>query len=156
MINVILVDDHILYREGLRSAMHKLPVRIIGEAGSGAEFFMLLESGKVPELVMLDIVLPDISGVEIARRLKAEYPGIKILMLSSEVSEKLSTELLDIGVDGYLGKVARKEDIAMAISTVIGGSQYFGRSIAKMMYDIYPESVRGSKHRPAQKSLKAT
>ncbi|HHT22518.1 MAG TPA: response regulator transcription factor [Bacteroidales bacterium] len=140
MISVIIVDDHAMYREGIRATMSKTaccPVKIIGEAGSAAEFFLLLSEGNIPELVVLDIMLPDLSGVEIARRLKSEYPEIKIIMLSSEVSEELITELLEIGVDGYLNKLARKEDIQAAFCTVIGGSQYFGRNVAKMMYDIY-------------------
>lgn len=140
MVKIILVDDHALFRDGVYSSLQKtdnLPVDIIGEAGSGAEFFMLLSPDNLPDLVLLDIVLPDMSGVEIARRLKKEYPGVKIIMLSAEVSEELITELLDIGVEGYLSKMARKEDIQTALRTVIGGCQYFGRSVAKMMYDIY-------------------
>lgn len=140
MISIILVDDHVLYREGVRSVITKLScyqTRVIGEAGSALEFFSLLSAGKIPDLVMLDIMLPDLSGVEIARRLKTEYPEIKIVMLSSEVTEELVTELLDIGVDGYLNKLARVENIQTALCTVIGGNQYYGRSVAKMMYDIY-------------------
>lgn len=140
MLSVILIDDHVLYREGVRSAINKLscsPIQIVGEAGSATEFFLLLENKTVPDLVLLDIMLPDLSGVEIARRLKAEYPEMKIIMLSSEVTEELVTDLLEIGVDGYLNKLARIDNIQTAICTVIGGNQYYGRSVAKMMYDIY-------------------
>lgn len=154
MVKIILVDDHALFRDGLNSSLQKmenLPVDIIGEAGSGAEFFMLLSPDNLPDLVLLDIVLPDMSGVEIARRLKKEYPDVKIIMLSAEVSEELITELLDVGVEGYLSKMARKEDIQTALRTVIGGCQYFGRSVAKMMYDIYLAQQQGKKA-PIRKS----
>ncbi|CAK7047326.1 response regulator transcription factor [Petrimonas sulfuriphila] len=140
MHTVILVDDHAMYREGIRSSMSKLtecPCEIIGEAGSAAEFFMFLQKGDIPDMALLDIMLPDLSGVEIARKLRLEYPEMKIIMLSSEVSEELITELLEIGVDGYLNKLARREDLQAALCTVAGGNPYFGRSVAKMMYEIY-------------------
>lgn len=140
MIKVIIVDDHALYRIGVSQAISKVScfdIEVIGEAGSSTEFFTLITGGEIPDLVMLDIVLPDISGVEIARQLKKEHPDVKIIMLSSEVTEELITELLEIGVDGYLNKLARREDLQTALCTVIGGSQYFGRSVAKMMYEIY-------------------
>lgn len=140
MLKVIIVDDHALYREGVRSAISKLScshAEVIGEAGSGTEFFMLLDEGYIPDLVILDIMLPDMSGVEIAKTLKNENPDLKVIMLSSNVSEELITELLEIGVDGYLNKYAKIENIRTAICTILGGNQYFGRSVAKMMYDIY-------------------
>ena len=138
---IILVDDHSIYRMGIRSVFGKMKCRcnvtVMAEAGSGKEFFRLLQEGHIPDLVLLDIVLPDLSGVEIARALRNEYPGIKIIMLSTEVSEKLVTELLDISIDGYLSKMARKEDIEKAICAVLAGNLYFGQSVAKIMHDIY-------------------
>lgn len=140
MVKIFLVDDHALYRDGIRAALSKLTcfqTKIIGEAGSATEFFLSISAGKVPDLLLLDIMLPDLSGVEIARRMKKDYPDVKIIMLSSEVSEELITELIDIGVEGYLNKLARKEDIHAALCAVVGGSQYFGSNVAKMMYNIY-------------------
>ncbi len=140
MTTIISVDDHIMYREGIRAVISRstcFPMQLIGEAGSASEFFALLSKGLIPDLVLLDIFLPDESGIEIARRLKADYPEVKIIMLSSQVSEELIAEILKIGVDGYMNKLARKEDIQNAICTVIGGSQYYGRSVSKLMHDIY-------------------
>lgn len=156
MVKIILVDDHALYREGVRFSLQKidnLPVNIIGEASSGAEFFIMLAAGKVPDMVLLDIMLPDTSGVEIARRLKKEHPEVKIIMLSAEVSEELISELLNIDVEGYLSKMASKTDIQTALRTVIGGCRYYGRSVAKMMYDIYLAQQKENKQ-PKSKSDK--
>mgnify|MGYP001081114083 CR=1 FL=1 len=140
-VSLILVDDHALYRMGIRAAISRFKCRckltVLDEAGSGAEFFALLDNGKIPDLVLLDIWLPDTSGIEIARLLRSHYPAIKIIMLSAEVSEEIINQLLDIGVDGYLSKLARKDDIQQAICNVVAGNQYFGRSVSKMMYDIY-------------------
>lgn len=155
MINIILVDDHALYREGVRFSLQKmdnLPINIIGEAASGKEFFLMLAAGKVPDMVLLDIMLPDTSGVEIARRLKKEYPDVMIIMLSAEVSEELISELLNINVEGYLSKMAHRADIQTAIRTVIGGCRYYGRSVAKMMYDIYLAQQEGYKQLNSKKN----
>ena len=136
---IILVDDHALYRIGLRTTIAAMDAQlnIIGECGSGCEFAMMLKQNKIPDLVILDIRMPDESGIAIARRLKSKYPQIKIIMLSSEVTEEIVSELLEIDVEGYLSKMAQMTDIEKAIRTVISGSHYYGQSVAKIMYDVY-------------------
>ncbi|MDO4704350.1 response regulator transcription factor [Tannerella sp.] len=139
-LRIALVDDHELFRLGIRTTLREsdtLTLHVAYEAESGAAFFALLEKETPPDIVLLDIMLPDISGVEIARRLKKNYPAVKIIILSSEVSEELITELLDIGVDGYMSKLGRQEDLLRAIGTVYQGNPYYGHSVSKMMYDIY-------------------
>ncbi len=157
-LNIILVDDHELYRVGIRTAItgtSGFKVNIQAEAESGADFFALLAAQPLPQMVLLDIILPDVSGVEIARRLKEEHPAIKIIMLSSEVSEELITELLDIGVDGYLCKLAKSKDIQRAIATVAGGMSYYGRSVARLMFDIYMKQRHGE-HGAKKKKMPKT
>lgn len=136
---VILVDDHALYRIGLRTTIASMGAQltIIGECASGNEFAMLLSQNRIPDLVILDIHLPDESGIAIARRLKNEYPQIKIIMLSSEVTAETVSELLEIEAEGYLSKMAQMSDIENAIRTVISGSHYYGQSVAKIMYEVY-------------------
>ncbi len=136
---IVLVDDHALYRVGLRTTIAAMDTRlsIIGECGSGREFFLLMQQNTIPDLVILDIRMPDESGISIARRLKSEHPQIKIIMLSSEVSEDIVSELLEIDVEGYLSKMAQMTDIEKAIRTVISGNHYYGQSVAKIMYDVY-------------------
>ncbi|HKM94393.1 MAG TPA: response regulator transcription factor [Prolixibacteraceae bacterium] len=136
---IILVDDHALYRIGLRTTIAAMDAQlsIIGECASGKEFTMLLQQNTIPNLAILDIHLPDESGIAIARRLKNDYPQTKIIMLSSEVTAETVSELLEIEVEGYLSKMAQMTDIENAIRTVISGSHYYGQSIAKIMYDVY-------------------
>ncbi|MDY0102294.1 MAG: response regulator transcription factor [Lentimicrobium sp.] len=136
---IILVDDHAMYRIGLRTTIAAMGehLTIIGECDSGNQFALLLQQNKIPDLVILDIHLPDESGIAIARRLKNEYPQIKIIMLSSEVSAETVSELLEIEAEGYLSKMAQMSDIENAIRTVISGSHYYGQSVAKIMYDVY-------------------
>lgn len=139
ILSIILVDDHAMYRAGIRASLSEagcFTPKIIAEAASGAEFYAALSSGLMPDLVILDIVLPDTTGVEIARYLKIKHPDIKIIMLSSEVSPELIDELLDIGVDGYLSKLAQIDVIKSAVCSVMGGVPYYGRSVMKVMYDV--------------------
>lgn len=136
---IVLVDDHALYRIGLRTAIASMgaQLNIIGECGSSNDFTRLLHQNDLPDLVILDICLPDESGIAIARRLKNDYPQIKIIMLSSEVSTETVSELLEIDVEGYLSKMAQMTDVEKAIRTVISGTHYYGQSVAKIMYDVY-------------------
>lgn len=153
-LRIALVDDHELFRLGIRTTLREsdtLTLHVAYEAESGAAFFALLEKETPPDIVLLDIMLPDISGVEIARRLKKNYPAVKIIILSSEVSEELITELLDIGVDGYMSKLGRQEDLLRAIGTVYQGNPYYGHSVSKMMYDIYLQQ-RYMPEKPKQKT----
>ncbi|MDD2550506.1 MAG: response regulator transcription factor, partial [Bacteroidales bacterium] len=138
---IVLVDDHALYRIGLRSTITAMDAQlnIIGECGSSSEFTLMLQQKSLPELVILDICLPDESGIAIAHRLKNEYPQIKIIMLSSEVSAETVSELLEIDVEGYLSKMAQMTDIENAIRTVISGNHYYGQSVAKILYEVYLE-----------------
>lgn len=142
--NIIIVDDHSLYRLGLISIMKDFEHRtkVIGEAESEEQLFALLEKGLIPDVVLLDIILPESSGIDIAKRLRKEYPEIKIIILSSEVYEEIVDEILEIGVDGYLSKLARKEDVEKAINTVMLGERFFGNSVSKMIMDIYIDSKR--------------
>lgn len=151
--SIILVDDHAMYRIGLRTAIASMGERltIIGECDSGNELAMLLKQNTIPHLMLLDIHLPDESGIAIARRLKNEYPQIKIIMLSSEVTEETVSELLEIQVEGYLSKMAQMSDIENAIRTIILGNHYYGQSIAKIMYDVYL-----TKTIPAKKKIFST
>ncbi len=142
-LKVILVDDHELYRVGVRTVIEeKLPnISIIAECSSGKELLVLLENDLIPDLVLLDIVMPEINGIEVAIVLREKYPDIKIIMLSSEVSHSTINELLKINVDGYLSKITVKEELANAINSVVEGSHFYGQDISKVIYDIYISKI---------------
>jgi len=143
-INVIIVDDHEFFRLGIRTAIenHHPDITIVGEAKCGAEFFALLKTATV-ELVLLDILLPDMSGVEIARRLKAEYPEVKILVLSCETSISTVKQLLDIGIEGFISKFDNSMDtFADAIRSVVQGLEYYGKDISCIISQIYLASKK--------------
>ena len=139
MITVILVDDHELFRLGVRAAIASRhpDICITGEAESGEELFRLLES-TAADILLLDIILPDMSGIEIARRLKKERPELKILAISSENTAAVTQALLDVGINGFISKrMSGVDDLANAIRSIMSGFEYFGKDISDIIYRIY-------------------
>lgn len=139
IINTILVDDHALFRLGVKSAIMNghTDICIIGEADCGTALFRLLES-TTPDIILLDILLPDMTGIDIARRIKKEYPGIKILAISAENTTEVVREMLDIGIEGFISKrQGGADEIAQAIRTIMNGYEYFGNDISAIIYKIY-------------------
>ena len=138
-IRVIIVDDHELFRLSLRTAIEcsHPDVVIAGEAGSGATFFNLLKTVKA-DIVLLDIAMPNMNGIEVAHRLKAEYPDLKILAVSSENSASTVEQMLEIGIDGFVSKSNCKPAILVdAIRSVMNGFEYFGKDISDIISRIY-------------------
>jgi DNA-binding NarL/FixJ family response regulator len=139
LIKVIIVDDHELFRLGMRTAieLRHPDITITGEAGNGAVLFNLLETAEV-DIVLLDIILPDMSGIDIARRMKTEYPEVKILAVSAENSSATVQEMLHIGIGGFVSKVNTGADtLPNAIRSVAQGLDYFGKDIAEIINRIY-------------------
>ena len=139
MIDIILVDDHALFRLGVKGALagRHPDIHVAGEAADGGELFRLLETARA-DIILLDIVLPDMSGIEIARHLRKDDPEIKILALSAENSEDVVQALMDIGIDGFISKrKSSADELADAIHSIMGGLEYFGKDIAAIIYNIY-------------------
>ena len=134
-----MVDDHELFRLSLRTAIEcsNTDIVITGEAGSGVAFFSLLET-VAADIVLLDIVMPGMNGIEVARRLKTERPNLKILAVSSENSASTVEEMLQIGIEGFVSKSNCKPDILVeAIHSVMQGLEYFGKDISDIISRIY-------------------
>ena len=146
-INVIIVDDHELFRLGIRTIIEKRhpDITIVGEAKSGADFFALLKTTTV-DVVLLDIALPDMSGIDIARRLKREYPAVKILVVSSENSVSIIDKMLMVGIEGFISKLNGNPDtLAEAIHSIMQGIEYFGSDISNIIRQIYVAKKRTTK-----------
>ena len=139
MIKVVIVDDQEFFALGVRTAIEcRHPdLCVTGVAATGAELFALLETVSV-DILLLDILLPDINGVEIARRLKSERPELKILAISAENSIPVVTEMLNIGVEGFISKRnGGIDEYADAIRSIINGVNYYGRDISGIIYNLY-------------------
>ncbi len=128
-IRVLLVDDHIIVRQGVRSllANHR-DIEIVGEAASAAALFACLASTE-PDVILLDIRMPGQSGVEAARRLKREWPAIKVIVLSTYDDDEYLFGALRAGADGYLLKSASPEVLADSIRQVYRGERLLGTGL---------------------------
>ena len=136
---IIMVDDHNLFRILIKSALrHECPdICVVGEAETGEELFRILPA-TAADMVLLDINLPDAWGAEVARRLRREYPALKILAISGENASETIHAMLDAGIDGFISKQRSDvNELATAIRTVMSGTEYFGRDISSIIFDIY-------------------
>ncbi len=137
---VIIVDDHFLVRLGLRQTLLSkdfgMEVEIVGEAGDAAQFYSLLSDGIQADIVLLDIRLPDESGIEIARRLNKEGNELKILILSAENSNEVIKQIASLDIGGFVSKHVSSNELCRAMESVIDGVEYFGRDIAKLLHNI--------------------
>ena len=139
MIQVIIVDDHPLFRIGLKATFKDChpDICVAGEADCGEALFKLLAK-TTADLVLLDINLPDISGVEIASRLRRDYPAVKILVVSAENTSETIKSMLELGIDGFISKrKSGTDELAEAVRTVMSGLEYFGRDISAIIYDVF-------------------
>jgi len=139
MINIIIVDDSVGFRSNICSTIkaYHSDIAIVGEAASGAEFFALLQRATA-DIVLLDIRLPDTNGIDIARRLKQEYPEMKILAVSADNSMTTIEEMLLIGIEGFVSKFqSNPETIIEAVRSIINGTEYFGKDISDIIRRIY-------------------
>ncbi|MFC0252696.1 response regulator [Massilia consociata] len=132
-VNILLVDDHPLVRDGLRARLEAAPrLRVVGEAGSAAE--ALDQAGACrPDLVLMDVNLKGGSGIDATARLTARHPGIAVLMLSMHDKPEYVTQAMAAGARGYVLKDAPGKDIVLAIDTVMGGGIYYSAALARQL-----------------------
>jgi len=141
-IRVFLVDDHDLVRDGLKALLSGIPdIGIIGEAANGATLFEKLKFVK-PDILVLDISLPDISGIEITRRISLEYPEIRVLILSMYTNEDFISNALKAGAKGYLPKNTTRHELVQAIYAVNRNEEYFGDTISRILLQNYVRTVK--------------
>ena len=120
-INLILADDHALVRAGTRQLLERQPdLRVVGEAADGEEAVRLAKELK-PHVVVMDVRMPKMSGVEATRRIKAEVPEVAVLVLTAHGDDEYVFALLQAGANGYLLKTAEMDELVKAIRTVAAG-----------------------------------
>jgi DNA-binding NarL/FixJ family response regulator len=129
-IKIILVDDHQMFRDGVRSVLSdEENIDIIGEIGAAEGLYELLKILN-PDLIITDISLPGISGIEIAKYVCKNYPNVKILILSMHSNEEFITKALNAGANGYLPKDTSMTELLEAINAIYKGENYFNKNIS--------------------------
>jgi DNA-binding NarL/FixJ family response regulator len=142
---IVLADDHHLFRNLMKQSIEAFPeFAVLGEASSGLELLRLLEVCK-PELIILDISMPDLQGIEAAREIKKNYPGIKILILTMHKSKDYLRSALAAGVDGYLLKENAYDDLIKAIMEMQQGKRYISNLVLTKVKEIILQEKDWSK-----------
>ena len=136
-IRLLLVDDHAVVRSGLRMLLEgEADVEIAGEAGTAREALDLL--GRLhPDVVLMDIGLPDLSGIDAAREIKSLYPEIAVVALTIHEDEEYFFKMLEAGASGYVPKRAAPEELLTAIRAAASGEVYLYPSLAKFLVHDY-------------------
>jgi DNA-binding NarL/FixJ family response regulator len=128
-IRVILADDHTLVRAGIRALLEKLPaVKVIGEASDGREVLNLVKA-QPPEVVLMDIAMPGLNGLEAAERMVRDFPGVRVIILTMHDNEEYVRRALKAGVSGYLLKKSATAELETALHQVLRGEIYLSREI---------------------------
>lgn len=129
-LEVVLADDHQMFRDGIKSVLNEeAGISVVGEVGNGNELMTLLSKSQ-PDLVITDISMPGISGIEVSKMIKSSYPTVKVLILSMHTNEEFITKAIDIGADGYLPKDTSMKELLEAIRVISHGESYFNKSIS--------------------------
>jgi two-component system nitrate/nitrite response regulator NarL len=140
-IRVLLVDDHRMVLEGLRVLLEPLEyLDVVGSAATAAEAFEVAAATR-PDVVLLDINLPDLNGIEVCQRLVAEQPGIKIIALTTLNERSYLSRMLQVGAAGYVLKNALPEELAEAITKVYAGKKFFSDEVQELL--LQPEAPAG-------------
>lgn len=133
MITVLLVDDHDLVRTGIKRLLSDLSdIEVIGEASNGEDAIKIVKEKK-PNVVLMDVKMPGIGGLEATRKMLRHDPNVKIIALSVHAAEPFPSKLLQAGASGYLTKGALLEQMVTAIRTVHAGKRYLGPEIAQQL-----------------------
>jgi len=143
-LRVLLVDDHALVRAGMRSLLQDLPdVEVVAEAGDGAEALAAAERER-PDVVLMDIAMKGMNGLEAAARLREGLPGVKVIILSMHTSEEYVLLALRAGAAAYLIKDSATSELELALKCVMRGETYLSPAISRQVVDGYVQRVGAS------------
>ena len=129
-IRLILADDHVLVRKAMKSLLEGLGgIEVVGEAADGREALRLIHAAK-PDLVLMDIAMPKLNGLDATARAVRQRPGLRVIILSMHASQRYVIEAMRAGACGYLLKTCEVEELNQAVRTVAGGEKYLTPAIS--------------------------
>lgn len=148
-VRVLLADDHTLVRAGLRKLLESMPnISVVGEAGDGLALLALAEQLQ-PHLVLMDIAMPGLNGIDATARLVRAWPNIRVLMLSMHQNEEYVRQALRHGAVAYLLKDAAPMELDLAIAAVLRGETYLSPAVSRGVVSDYVQRLR-SEDQPGQ------
>jgi len=130
---VLIADDHAVVRAGLKQFLEEDPsIKAVGEAATGRETLEQLRAGKW-DLVVLDINMPDRSGLDVLRHIQSSHPEVRVLVMSAFPERQYAVNVLKAGASGYLPKDSPPEDLIKAVRTVLAGRRYVSATLAEIL-----------------------
>jgi DNA-binding NarL/FixJ family response regulator len=150
---IVLAEDHTILREGVRSLLSSAPdLEIVGEAGDGREAIQYVEEQK-PDLILMDLSMPRMNGMEAVREIKRRFSDTKILVLTVHKTEEYILAALQAGANGYLLKDSTYAELLMAVNYVLRGKTYISPEISHMVLEGYVEGRKTLKKRTSWDTL---
>jgi len=147
IIRVVLADDHVFVRDGIKSLLeNEANIKVVGEAIDGADALEVVAASK-PDLLIVDIRMPNLTGIEVVEKLRGENNNVKIIMLSMHESEEYVLKSIKAGADGYLLKGSSKEEFLKALHTVAAGGKYFSGDISSILISQLTNSSTSLEHK---------
>jgi len=149
-IRVLLADDHTLVRAGIRALLEKLPgLEVAGEASDGREVLDLIKT-RQPDVVLMDISMPGLNGLEALARITRDFPKVRVIILSMHHNDEYVWQALRSGASGYLLKKAATAELPAALKSVAGGEIYLSREIASQFFKKFPLQQIGRSTSPLE------
>ncbi len=153
-IHVLIADDHTLVRAGIRSLLEKMPdIEVVAEAGDGHDAIQKIREHK-PDVVLMDIAMSGLNGLEAAEKVTKEFPGIQVIMLSMFATEEYVLQALRAGAAGYLVKDAALSELEVAVNSVARGETYLSPAVSKHVIDRYMKRTHADLDATDQDTLK--
>jgi two-component system response regulator NreC len=144
-IRILLADDHTVVRKGLRLLLESQPeFRVIADAANGREAVAMAEEHK-PDVVVMDVAMPTLNGIEAARQIAARLPHTAVVFLSMHSDESYVLKALKVGARAYLLKDSAEHDLINAVKAVSGGKSFFSPAISRMLMEDYMRQMQERK-----------
>lgn len=141
---MVVVDDHALLRDGTRQILEAHPdLQVVGEAASG-EVALALVNKLHPDVVLMDIALPDVNGIEVTRTLTRDHPDVRVLMVSAYDEDEYIRSALEAGAAGYLSKTAPGEELVQAVRAVAGGTSVLQSGLMARLFKPPRQPAQGA------------
>lgn len=137
MMKALLADDHKIVRDGLRTLLaHNADVQVVGEAENGRTTVQLAQK-LTPDIIIMDVAMPDLNGIEATRQILAELPGVKVIAVSMHSDRRFVSEMLKAGASAYLSKDYAFDELEVAIRAVTAGKIYLSPDISGVVVENY-------------------
>lgn len=146
MINILIADDHPIIRHGLKQIIaDENDMSVVGEAENGNKIFELLKKENF-DVLILDISLPDMNGLEVLGKLKRQYPDIPVLILSAHPEDQYAIRAIQAGAMGYLNKITATEELVNAIRKVMSGGYYTSAVLSDKLLSVLKDNKKSVRH----------